>query len=142
MDIELYDTNGTKFAHYNPNRGATVNMTGVNRPMPVFWKRLKVSGGSLVLTGIQRTDNRLEITAKAHLRTLSSKARGATRSSMETVDSKSIRIRVNTTQGNCYFIFLQSRGTFETGVGARGDSHIKAMEILFYGRVTNIIFTP
>lgn len=54
VDIELYDTNGTKFAYYDPDRGATVNMSGVHdRPMPVFWNQLKVTDGSLLLTTIQ-----------------------------------------------------------------------------------------
>jgi len=98
IEIELFDTNGTKFAYLNPGLGATVNVTDVHRQMPYFWKRLTVTAdGSLILNRLQMRDNRLEIRAIAHLTSLKRKMnpKRAGRSSMESISAKTIRFLVN-----------------------------------------------
>ena len=106
IEIELFDTNGTKFAYLNPGLGATVNVTDVHRQMPYFWKRLTVTAdGSLILNRLQMRDNRLEIRAIAHLTSLKRKMnpKRAGRSSMESISAKTIRFLVNdgkSSQGN------------------------------------------
>lgn len=98
IEIELFDTNGTKFAYLNPGLGATVNVTDVHRQMPYFWKRLTVTAdGSLILNRFQMRDNRLEMRAKAHLTSLKRKMtpKRARRSSMESISVKTVRFLVN-----------------------------------------------
>ena len=93
LEIEFFDANGTKFAYLNTVKGANLNLvTDVHLPMPKFWNRLTVTGGSLILTGIQSKDNGLEIRAEAQLIPLHSRSR---RSNMESVRVKTIRILVN-----------------------------------------------
>ena len=97
-EIELFDTNGTKFAYLNPVQGAAINVTDVHHQMPYFWKRLTVTAdGSLILNRFQMRDNRLEMRAKAHLTSLKRKMtpKRARRSSMESISVKTVRFLVN-----------------------------------------------
>lgn len=66
VDIEFYDTSKTKLAHCH-----TINCTkepvGSSDAVPVFWNRLRVKKGSLLLTRIKESDGKLEIRVKVHI---------------------------------------------------------------------------
>ena len=82
VDIELFDSKGTKFAHLNNELRATIDVKDTHRSMPDFLNWLKVTDGSLILTGIQMKDNGLEIRAEWQLTPLNSRSR---RPKMESV---------------------------------------------------------
>jgi len=108
VEIEVFDSKGTKFAHLNNELRAAVGLKGSHRSMPYFWNRLTVTDGALMLTGIQMEDNGLEIRAEWHLTPLNSRPR---RSNMESVRVKTIRVLVNdviTSQGNLHLVFFSA----------------------------------
>lgn len=69
QDIEWYDINGSEFANCTSCQPCVkLNDTAGNYPSPVFWNRLQVTRGSLVLTGIQKGDDRLRIGLRVHVK--------------------------------------------------------------------------
>ncbi|XP_078358605.1 uncharacterized protein LOC144643276 [Oculina patagonica] len=73
VDIEWYDINGSRFAHCGSCQVCR-NTTDSKHPVPVFWNRLQVRRGSLLLTGIQHSDNDLEIKVKIHFESPAAKS--------------------------------------------------------------------
>ena len=86
-DIELYDTMSTKqkFAYCEGTTRCTL-VKPIDSP-PRFWSRLKQKYDSILLTGIQRDDEGLEMRVKLHL----------TRSVYRAF---TLRIRLDTPQGS------------------------------------------
>ena len=66
VDIDLYDTNKTRLA-YCRTRNCTKEAIGSSDAIPVFWNRLRVKNGSLLLTRIKKLDDELQIRARVHL---------------------------------------------------------------------------
>ena len=65
-DIELYDTNKTRLA-YCHTRNCIKEPTGSSDAVPVFWNRLRVRNGSLLLTRIKECDDELQIRVRVNL---------------------------------------------------------------------------
>lgn len=64
-DAEWYSINGSKFAYCNSCQYCK-KIYEVNQEQ-VFWNRLQVSRGSLLLTGIQKNDDGRTIKVKFHM---------------------------------------------------------------------------
>lgn len=111
VDIDLFNVNGSRFAYCNSCQACTkTNSTDGNHLMPVFWNRLRVKRGSLLLTGIQENDDGRTIKVKVHMQT--------PRRDNGTNMDYTLTIFVNSSRGspgNCsnYIYFLYLKGTFE-----------------------------
>lgn len=66
VDIEFYDTNKRKLAYCHTSNCIKESI-GSSDAVPVFWNRLRVKHGSLLLTRINESDDELEIRVKVHL---------------------------------------------------------------------------
>jgi len=66
VDIEFYDTNKSKLAYCHTSNCIKESI-GSSDAVPVFWNRLRVKHGSLLLTRINESDDELEIRVKVHL---------------------------------------------------------------------------
>lgn len=66
VDIEFYATNKSKFAYCHTSN-CTKERIDSSDVVPVFWNRLRVKHGSLLLTRIKQSDDELEIRVKVHL---------------------------------------------------------------------------
>lgn len=61
VDIDLLDVNKRKFAYCSTCQTCTqTNNSDYNHPLPLFWNRLRVTRGALMLTAIQDSDDRSE----------------------------------------------------------------------------------
>ncbi len=99
-DIEMYNTNKTRFAYCNTGGCSKVNDSRYS--VPIFWNRLQVNDGSLLLTGIEENDNGLEIKVTVHLNASpdETNVKKAVRG-MQTVRVYTLKILVlNSSQGN------------------------------------------
>lgn len=93
VDIYLFNVNGSRFAYCNSCQGCTkTNSTDGNHLMPVFWNRLRVKRGSLLLTDIQENDGGLTIKVKVHRQT--------PRRDNGTIMDYTLRIFVNSSRGS------------------------------------------
>lgn len=109
--IDLFNVNGSRFAYCNSCQACTkTNSTDGNHLMPVFWNRLRVKRGSLLLTDIHENDDGLTIKVKVHMQT--------PRRDNATNMDYTLTIFVNSSRGspgNCsndiHFLYL--KGTFE-----------------------------
>lgn len=92
VDIEWYDGNGNRFAYCNSCQRCTkTNNTGGNHPVAIFWSRVQIIRGSLMLTTIQDGDNKSKIIIKIHSKTPPN--------NMETPSTHTIQIFVHTSLG-------------------------------------------
>lgn len=97
VDVEMYNANGYKFGYCNTQIGCRKSTDG-NHLVPVLWNRLQLKRDSLLLTGIKKSDDRLEIRVKVHLSSSSDdtkvKSTKAIGGIMETVRMYTLRILV------------------------------------------------
>ena len=112
IDMEFFDVNGTKFGYCNTEQCTTEVKKIANNPKLNWANRFDVTGGALVLTGIQKDDDCREIRVKVHLNS-KGKSRRASRSNMESVCIETVWILVNTSLGN-YFSIASALYQFET----------------------------
>ena len=66
VDIEFRDTNESRFTYCHTSN-CTKEQIDSSDVVPVFWNRLQVKHGSLLLTRIEDSDDELEIGVKVHL---------------------------------------------------------------------------
>lgn len=99
VDVEMYNTNKTQFAYCNPDGCAKVN----DSRNSVFWNRLRIKQGSLLLTGIEESDDGLEFRVTVHLNSDDTKVKSKRAVGMQTVRVYVMKILVvmNSSQGNC-----------------------------------------
>ena len=64
-DIEFFDSNKSKLAYCHTSNCVKESIDGSDA-VPIFWNRLRVSRGSLLLT-VRESDNGLETRVKVHL---------------------------------------------------------------------------
>ena len=96
IDIEWYNINESRFAYCSSCQNCTkTNSTDGNHLVPVFWNRLQVTRGSLVLTGIQENDDGSTIRVKVHVKTVVRPAGRDLGANMESVHEYTIWIFVN-----------------------------------------------
>ncbi|XP_068743399.1 uncharacterized protein [Montipora capricornis] len=117
-EIQLLDENGTYFAYMHTRNGASLNVTDDRSLMPPYWNRLKITRGSLILSGITKADNGTTIRSKAFLND------PAIKTSIGSVSVKTIRI----------FVF-NSTGLLMT-MGARIDTRITSLAACVNGSIT------
>lgn len=99
IDIELY-TNRSKFAYCN---SMICKLTEIDSNHPVFWNRLQViHNSSLLLTEIEKSDDRLEINVQAHIKANNTKvkSRRSIEENMESFRAINLKILVISSQGN------------------------------------------
>lgn len=99
IDIELY-ANRSKFAYCN---SMICKLTKIDSNHPVFWNRLQViHNSSLLLTEIEKSDDRLEIIAQAHIKANNTKvkSRRSIEENMESFRAINLKILVISSQGN------------------------------------------
>ncbi len=99
VDIEWYDINGSRFAHCGSCQVCR-NTTDSKHPVPVFWNRLQVTRGSLLLTGIQLSDNELKIKVKIHFESHAKSTKRDIDKNMETLQVYRIWIFVKSRRGS------------------------------------------
>lgn len=93
VEIEWYDVNRSRFAHCRSCQSCRkTNDTVGNHSVPVFWNRLQIIRGSLLLTTIQDSDNKSKIRIKIHTKTPPN--------NMETASVDTISIFVDTSRGS------------------------------------------
>ena len=101
IDIEIYNSNNSRLAYCNADNCIKIAESD-------FWNRLQVKQGSLLLTEVRESDDRLEITIKVHLGTSSVdtqlKSRRDVDENMETARVYTLKILVYSSQGNCCYI--------------------------------------
>ena len=101
IDIEIYNSNNSRLAYCNTDD--CIKITEGD-----FWNRLQVKQGSLLLTKVRKSDNRLEITIKVHLgaSTVDTQLKSGrdVGENMETVRVYTLKILVYSSQGNCCYI--------------------------------------
>ncbi|KAL9971986.1 hypothetical protein ACROYT_G018217 [Oculina patagonica] len=95
VDIEWYSINGSKFAYCNSCQGCKKTKSAYDNHIPVFWNRLQVARGSLLLTRIQENDDGLTIRVEVHLKTSDKPAGRYLGINKESVHQYTIRILVN-----------------------------------------------
>ncbi|XP_078371308.1 uncharacterized protein LOC144654950 [Oculina patagonica] len=100
VDIEWYSINGSKFAYCKSCQSCTkTNSTDGNHLVPAFWNRLQVTGGSLLLTGIQENNDGLAIRVKVYVKTSGKPADRDLGIDIASVHEYTIRIFVNISRG-------------------------------------------
>ena len=96
IDIEWYNINGTRFAYCSSCQNCTkTNSTDGNHLVPVFWNRLQVTRGSLLLTEFQENDDGSTIRVKVHVKTYGKPAGRDFGGNVESVYEYTIWIFVN-----------------------------------------------
>lgn len=96
VDIEWYSINGSKFVHCSTCQDCK-NISEVNRGH-VFWSRLKVARGSLLLTAIRGSDDGWTIRVKVHMKASGKSAGRDVEANMESAHMYTIWIFVNTSR--------------------------------------------
>ncbi|KAL9983642.1 hypothetical protein ACROYT_G005845 [Oculina patagonica] len=91
VDIEVYYTN-ERFAYCNT--GGCTKVNDSHDPVPVFWNRLQVNHGSLLLTGIEENDNGREIKVTVHLKASPDDSKAKRAAGMQTVRVYTLKIFV------------------------------------------------
>lgn len=92
--IGWYSINGSKFAHCNSCQDCKKISEG-NREL-VFWNRLQVTRGSLLLTAIQENDDGRTIRIKVHMKKSEESTGRDVKANMESVHTYTLWIFVNT----------------------------------------------
>lgn len=96
VDTEWHSINGSKFAHCNTCQDCK-KISEVNREQ-VFWNRLQVARGSLVLTAIQENDDGRTIRVKVHIKASGKSLGRDVEANMVSVQMYTIWIFVNTSR--------------------------------------------
>ena len=94
--IGWYGVNGSKFAYCNSCQDCN-KMSDGNRE-PVFWNRLQVTGGSLLLTAIQENDDGRTIRIKVHMKKSGESTGRDFEANMESAQTYTLWIFVNTSR--------------------------------------------
>lgn len=87
-DMEFYDSNKRKIAYCHRSNCTKETIDGSDAA-PVFWNRLQVKQGSLLLTSILESDDEREFRVKVHL-------------TDDSILGYTLKILVNGSQGNYY----------------------------------------